>query len=113
MYIIFFGVRGVGGDVVGRGIGVGGLPAIQNRTVGYLRIFPVSLCVDPLPDMPFCCLFVQTNLDILWCLYFSTYSIFHVDDFNTRNKGLTAKFLKQGYRCLNFVRPYKILSAVF
>ena len=30
----------------------------------------------------------------------------HVDDFNTRNKVLTAKLLRQGYR-------YKILSAVF
>ena len=25
----------------------------------------------------------------------------HVDDFNTHNKVVTAKFLKQGYRCHN------------
>ena len=33
----------------------------------------------------------------------------HVDDFNTRNKVLTAKLLKQGYRAidiLNFVRLF-------
>ena len=28
----------------------------------------------------------------------------HVDDFNTRNKVLTAKLLRQGYRFINFVR---------
>ena len=31
----------------------------------------------------------------------------HVDDFNTRNKVLTAKLLKQGYRYHNFVRRFQ------
>ena len=37
---------------------------------------------------------------ILWCLYFSTFARVSIydDDFNTRNKVLTAKLLKQGYR---------------
>ena len=42
----------------------------------------------------------------------------HVDDFNTRNKCLTAKFLKQGYRYLKLIkafskfyrRPYELIS---
>ena len=43
-----------------------------------------------------------SSFEILWCLYISTYSISRVssqvDDFNTRNKVLTAKLLRQGYR---------------
>ena len=36
---------------------------------------------------------------ILWCLYFSTYSVCsNVDDFNTRIKVLTATLLNHGYR---------------
>ena len=30
----------------------------------------------------------------------------HVDDFNTRNKVLTAKLLKQGYRCHKFRKAF-------
>ena len=30
----------------------------------------------------------------------------HVDDFNTRNKVLTAKLLRQGYKFINFVRRF-------
>ena len=33
----------------------------------------------------------------------------HVNDFSTRNKVLTAKLLRQGYRYHNFVRRYQIL----
>ena len=32
----------------------------------------------------------------------------HVNDFNTCNKFLTAKLLRQGYRCHNFVRRFQI-----
>ena len=41
-------------------------------------------------------------VDIIWCLYFSLIRFArvpsHVDDFHTRNKVLSAKLLKQGYR---------------
>ena len=33
----------------------------------------------------------------------------HVDDFNTRNKVLTAKLLKQGINTINFVRRFQNL----
>ena len=38
-----------------------------------------------------------------YCVYISQFIRFaqvssHIDDFNTRNKGLTAKLLRQGYR---------------
>ena len=42
------------------------------------------------------------STSLLWCIYISTYSlcqsILHVTDFNNRNKFLTNKLLKQGYR---------------
>ena len=37
----------------------------------------------------------------------------HVDDFNTRNKVLTANLCKQGYRYHDFVRRFQSLSAAF
>ena len=38
----------------------------------------------------------------------------HVDDFNTRNKVLTAKFLRQWYRYHKICKAFfKILSAAF
>ena len=37
----------------------------------------------------------------------------HVDDFNTRNKVLTAKLLRQGDRCHKISGVFKILSAAF
>ena len=37
----------------------------------------------------------------------------HVDDFNTRNKVLAAKLLRQGYRFIKFVRRFQIFSAAF
>ena len=37
----------------------------------------------------------------------------HVDNFSTRNKVLTAKLLRQGYRYHKFVRRFKNLSAAF
>ena len=37
----------------------------------------------------------------------------HVDDFNTRNKVLTAKRLRQGYRFINFIRRFKIYRRHF
>ena len=43
------------------------------------------------------------SLSVLWCIYISQLIRFarassHVTDFNNRNKFLTAKLLKQGYR---------------
>ena len=44
------------------------------------------------------------HVSLLWSVYFSTYYnrfarvCSHVEDFNARNKCLTAKLLKQGYR---------------
>ena len=37
----------------------------------------------------------------------------HVDDFYTRNKVLTAKRLRQGYRFINFIRRFKIYRRHF
>ena len=43
-----------------------------------------------------------SSFDIIWCLYFSLIRFArvrsHADDFHIRNKVLTAKLLKQGYR---------------
>ena len=59
----------------------------------------------------------------LWSVYFSLYIRFarvcsHVEDFNARNKCLTAQLLKQGYRYHKirkafskfYRRPYKLIS---
>ena len=52
--------------------------------------------------------FIFLNLfDLLGC---------HVDDFNTRNKVMTAKLLRQGYRyhkIRKIHKIFKILSAAF
>ena len=37
----------------------------------------------------------------------------HVDDFNTRNKVLTANFLDKDIDIINFVRRFQILSVAF
>ena len=47
-----------------------------------------------------------------YCVYISQLLRFarvfsHVDDFNTRNKVLTAKLLRQGYNIINFVRRFQ------